>query len=194
VKLNKYLFIILLGIIIAEAMIILKVCLSEDTIDSQKDYIEYNESLNIDYNYTLKGNSPDEFEYLFSQNPIDAKSKELYDSYDGSTRMITEIEEKIKSWWQKEMEVAYNQLLILLNEEDKQNLIESQTSWVKYMENKKQLDNSFFLKDTYNSVGELRKSFVISNKAKEIKARAYSLLEYQYIINGEINMIFSSKE
>jgi len=59
--------------------------------------------------------------------------------------MISEIASKYKNWWYTEMKVAYNQLLKLLDEEDSQNLIKSQTSWESYMENKKYIEESFFI-------------------------------------------------
>ena len=104
--------------------------------------------------------------------------------------MISEIASKNKNWLYTEMKVAYNQLLKLLDEEDSQNLIKSQTSWESYLENKKYIEEIFFYQHKYDSVGELRKALFVSEEAEETKARAYSLLEYLYIINGEINMVF----
>lgn len=150
--------------------------------------------LEVKYNYTIKGNTSDDFPFLIERNPIDLKYKELYAAYDGSNYMISEIETKYKNWWHTEMEVTYNQLLKLLDEEDIQNLIKSQTSWESYMESKKCIEESFFNQHKYDTVGSLRKALTVSEEAKETKARAYSLLEYLYIIRGEINMVFSSEE
>jgi len=147
-------------------------------------------SWDIIYNYTVKGNTSDEFSILIDGNPIDLECEKLYAAYDGSSRMITEIAAKYKDWWYVEMKVAYNQLLSLLDEEDKQNLIKSQTSWESYMESKWNMEDSFYYQHKYDTVGQLRTSLSANEEAEETKARAYSLLEYLYIISGEINLVF----
>jgi len=151
-------------------------------------------SLVVKYNYTITGNSSDEFSTLITGNPIDLKYEELCKDYDGSSRMIEEIESKYKDLWYAEMEVAYNQLVKLLDEEDLKSLIDSQTSWESYMENKKLIEESFFFQQKYDTLGTLRTALTFAEEAEETKERAYSLLEYLYIITGEINMVFSSEE
>ena len=188
VKTKKYLLVITLS------LIFLLSCSQKDTLVKQNNRIEAStNSLDVKYNYTIKGNTSDEFSILIEGNPIDLEYSELCKTYDGSSRMISEIASKYKNWWHAEMEVTYNQLLELLDEEDSQNLIKSQTAWESYMENKKHIEESFFYKHKYDSVGELRKALSVSEEAEETKARAYSLLEYLYIISGEISMVFSSE-
>jgi len=187
-KTIKYLLIITLP------LIFLLSCNQESISTNQDNRIEAaTNSLDVKYNYTIKGNTSDEFSFLIEGNPIDLKYAELCETYDGSSRMISEMALKYKNWWYTEMEVAYNQLLKLLDEEDSQNLIKSQTSWESYIENKKYIEESFFYQHKYDTVGELRKALSVSEEAEETKAHAYSLLEYLYIINGEINMVFSEQ-
>ncbi len=173
--------------------ILLLACGQEFTLVRQENRIEAPTNyLDVKYSHTIKGNTADEFSILINDNPIDLKYKKLCETYDGSSLMISEIESKYKDWWHTEMEVAYNQLMKLLDEEDSQHLKKSQSSWESYMENKKYLEDSFFYQQKYDSVGTLRKALSVSQEAEETKARAYSLLEYLYIISGEINMVFSS--
>jgi hypothetical protein len=168
---------------------------NSDTMDQQDNNNKsLEEFLDVKYNYTITGNTSDEFPILISDNPIDLKHKELLEDYDGSSRMISEIGLKYKDWWYTEMEVAYNQLLKLLDEKDRQSLINSQISWESYMENKKQIEESFFYQHKYDTVGTLRTALTIAEEAEETKERAYSLLEYLYIITGEINLVFSPEE
>jgi|BioPla2DNA2_1021312.scaffolds.fasta_scaffold58038_2 uncharacterized protein YecT (DUF1311 family) len=188
-KTRKYLLVAILP------LILLVSCHQNDTFVKQHNRDEtLKGSLEVEYNYTVVGNTPDEFPILISSNPIDLKYKEFYEDYDGSSQMISKIESKYKDWWYTEMEVAYNQLLKLLDENDRQSLINSQISWESYMENKKNIEENFFYQNKYDSVGELRKALIIAEEAEETKERAYSLLEYLYIITGEINMVFSSEK
>lgn len=168
---------------------------SDDKSDVQDNNKELQEgNLDVKYNYTVKGETSDDFYYLISSNPIDLMQKEHLEDYDGSSRMLVEIASKYEGFWYREMEVAYNQLLRVLDEEDKQNLISSQTSWESYMESKKHIEQSFYYEHKYDVVGTLRTGLSVEETADETKARAYSLLEYLYIITGEINMVFSSDE
>ena len=146
----------------------------------------------VTYNYTVRGNTPDDFSSCIRDNPIDLKYKELGEDYDGSCRMIVERDTEYKNWWYAEMEVAYSQLLKLLDEEDRQSLIESQTAWESYMAHKKNIENNFYDQGKYGTVGKLRQAFVVSEEAEEVKNRAYSLLEYLYFITGEVNLVFSA--
>jgi len=181
-------------LIIILPLIFLLSCSQENTLVKQDNRIEDStNSLDVNYNYTIKGNTSDEFFIIIKGNPIDLKYEELYEDYDGSSHMISEIESKYKDWWYTEMKVAYSQLLELLDDEDSQCLINSQSSWESYMEDKKNIEESFYYLHKYDSVGELRKALSVSEEAEETKARAYSLLEYLYIISGEINMVFPSE-
>lgn len=168
---------------------------NSDTKDKQDNNDEsLEESFDVKYNYTITGNTADEFPILISDNPIDLRRKELLENYDGSSRMIIDVASKYEEFWYAEMEVAYKQLLKLLDEEDRQSLINSQTSWESYMENNKNIEDSFYDEQKYNGVGTLKVALTVEENAEETKSRAYSLLEYLYIITGEINMVFSSEE
>lgn len=168
---------------------------NDNTLDKQNDIDKSkDEILIVNYNYSVTGNTADDFLVLIIDNPIDLKYKEICKDYDGSSRMIREIDFKYEEFWRREMEVAYNQLLNLLDEEDCQSLINSQIAWESYMENKNQIEESFFFQQKYDSLGTLRTALIFSENAEETKKRAYSLLEYLYIITGEINMVFSSEE
>lgn len=163
-----------------------------DTKNNKNDFLE--ENLDVEYNYTISGDTADEFSSLITNNPIDLRRDELLKNYDGSSRMIIEISSKYKEFWHREMEVAYTQLMSLLDEEDQQSLVNSQTSWESYMENKKHIEESFYNEQKYDVVGTLRVALTVEENAKETKLRAYSLLEYLYIITGEIKMVFSDDE
>jgi hypothetical protein len=142
----------------------------------------------------VKGNTPDEFPILISDNPLDKRYEEICEEYDGSSRMLEEINQRYEEFWYREMDVAYNQLLELLNEDDSKALVTSQDSWENYMENKEQIEESIFFEQKYDSIGTLRTALTYSERAKETKDRAYSMLEYLYIITGEIKIVFSSEE
>ncbi len=197
-KTRKYFFVVIL------LLLILVSCHQSDTLGVQSNIETMNnqdsddesreESIVVKYNYTIKGNTADEFLSLISENPIDLKYEELYEDYDGSSSMIRVINFKYKEFWYREMEVAYNQLLNLLDEKDRQSLIDSQIAWESYMENKSQIEDSFFFQQKYDSLGTLRTALTFYESAEETKKRAYSILEYLYIITGEINMVFSSEE
>lgn len=163
-----------------------------DTQEKESDSLA--ENLDVQYNFTITGESPDEFEVLILNNPIDLRRKELLEDYDGSSRMTIEVASKYEEFWNIEMEAAYSELLDLLDGDDRQKLISSQTSWENYMESKKNIEISFFKEQKYNTCGTLREALAIDENADETKARAYDLLEYLYFITGEIKMVFSSDE
>lgn len=166
-----------------------------ELLDSQeKELDSAEEDADIKYNFTIKGESPDELKALISDNPIDLRHKELLEDYDGSSQMIIEVASKYEEFWNVEMEVAYNKLLGLLDENDRESLINSQSSWENYMESKKNIELSFFNEQKYGNCGTLREALAIDDNADETKARAYDLLEYLYFITGEINLVFSPDE
>lgn len=150
------------------------------------------ESNNIKYNekYTLKGNTSDEFAFLMVENPIDLEYKKRCDNYDGSSLMLIQIEEDYKNWWASEMEAAYIELQNLLEGEDLEQLKKSQVSFMEYLDSKGAVDTSFYVVQKYDTVGNLRRSMVYSDNAELIKNRAYILLEYLYILTGEIKFVF----
>lgn len=184
-QLKKYLLIAILLIVILTS------CHHNENFSNKKD--NYN-LINVKYNYTIKGESSDDFLQLILNNPIDLKRKEFLENYDGSCHMIKEISSKYEEFWFTEIEVAYSKLLRLLDKQDRQSLINSQTSWESYMENKKNIEKSFYNDCKYNTLGKLKEALIIAENAEQTKARAYSLLEYLYIITGEINMVFSSND
>lgn len=176
-------------------LVFLTSCQQKDTLINLDNYeTSETQDKDVKYNYTVTGESSDDFFYLISDNPIDLRQKELLKEYDGSSSMLIKVASKYEEFWYREMEVAYNQLLKLVDEEDRQNLINSQTSWESYMENKKHIQKSFYSDHKYDVVGTLRTALSVEENAEETKARAYSLLEYLYIITGEINLVFSSEE
>lgn len=164
--------------------------LNNSRTQSLENASQNNSSEELHYDYTVKGNSSDEFSILIQGNPIDEAHRVLLANYDGSSRLLIEYSNQYKEWWQVEMEQSYNQLLFMLNEEDCHYLKQSQASWEEYMENKKDLELSFFFNQNYDTIGNLRKALSVNEEAEETKERAYSLLEYLYIITGEINLFY----
>lgn len=148
----------------------------------------------IQYGYTVSGNTPDEFLVLMSQNPIDLKENELLKKYDGSSQMIVDISKKSQEFWMREIENVYTELIVLMNDADKKALIDSQNAWKNYLKNKQSIEQIFYNKQNYGDIGTLRVALISKENADEIKRRAYILFEYKYIITGEIRMIFSSDE
>lgn len=148
----------------------------------------------FDFTYQLKGNTADEFAFLIANNPIDAEYQRLCENYDGSSSKMIELSNIYKEWWYTEMEVAYAQLLNLVDKEDLQALKNSQETWEVYKKNKFELDKIFYIEDKYDTVGHLRKAFVYDDEARLVKERAYVLLEYLYIFEHEINFVFNVDE
>lgn len=196
-KIKKYFVVVILLLLILASCHqnkILSVHDNIETMNKQDDDEFKEEPLVVKYNYTIKGNTADEFPSLIADNPIDLKYEELCQDYDGSSRMIRVINFKYEEFWNREMKVAYKQLLNLLDEKDRQSLIDSQIAWESYIENKDKIEDSFFFQQKYDTLGTLRTALTFYDSAEETKKRAYSFLEYLYIITGEINMVFSSEE
>lgn len=158
-------------------------------VEVQDDLKENN---NIKYNkkYTLKGNTSDEFAFLMTENPIDLEYEKICDNYDGSSLMLMQIEDDYKNWWASEMETAYTELQNLLEGEDLEQLKKSQVAFLEYLNGKDAMDTSFYVEQKYDTIGNLRTSMVYSENAELVKNRAYTLLEYVYILTGEINFVF----
>lgn len=155
----------------------------------ESESIEYN---TIEYNekYKIKGDTPDEFSSLIYENPIDLEYEKRCSNYDGSSLMTMEIEADYKNWWNAEMEKAYSELEKLLEGEDLEQLKLSQEAFLEYLNSKENLDTSFYFEQKYGAIGNLRSSSVYYEKSELVKNRAYTLLEYLYILTGEINFVF----
>ncbi len=148
----------------------------------------------LEYGYVVSGNTPDEFLVLMSNNPIELKENEELKKYDGSSQMIVEISQKSQEFWMREIENVYKELIVLMKNDDKKALIESQKAWENYMKNKQIIEQSFYNKQNYEDIGTLRIALISKENEDEIKRRAYILFEYQYIITGEIRMLFSPED
>lgn len=166
---------------------------NEDDVDNkvleESDSIEYN---TIEYNekYKIIGDTPDEFSSLIYENPIDLEYEKRCSNYDGSSLMIMEIEADYKNWWNAEMEKTYSELEKLLEGEDLEQLKLSQEAFLEHLNSKENLDTSFYFEQKYGEIGNLRSSSVYYEKSELVKNRAYTLLEYLYILTGEINFVF----
>lgn len=150
--------------------------------------------IKIQYNYIVKGGTTDEFELLIKNNPIDLRYSELIKDYDGSSEMIKRLNNEYMLFWDNEIDQAYSNLLKILKNKDLQLLIDSQINWESYIENKIKIENSFYEEMKYNKVGTLRAALRYDEIANETRVRALTLLEYLYIINGEIKMVFKREE
>ena len=148
----------------------------------------------IEYGFTIKGDSTDEFYFCFLENPIDAKINKMYESYDGSSRMIAEIAAVKRDLWRVELDDAYGRLLLLSDADEREMLTTAQAAWEEYMAYKKTTDDNFFRNVKYDTVGHERLGFLVDEEAEATKERAYVLLEYIYIITREIKMVYTPSE
>lgn len=144
-------------------------------------------------NYELKGEFYDEM----LRNPIDhdyeVELNELINSKEINTTLgWGALEGKYTEIWDKELNQIYKKLLSKLDREPREALIESQKEWLQY-----HLKETKFVEETfiYNGYLGSRGPVSLATDIKErIRERTMQLLEYRYLLDGEVEFLYQSKK
>lgn len=132
----------------------------------------------------------DKFSELVRLNPIDKEYNkefnEFQNSKDFSTSGWLELENKYTELWDKELNEIYIKLQALLNDKQKNILIESQKAWLKFhLKESDFVYETFIQGDPQNNLGtQGLVNLQISIKDRE-RERTLELMEYYYLISGK---------
>jgi uncharacterized protein YecT (DUF1311 family) len=109
---------------------------------------------------------------LFAQDkyPIDKFEEECINNNSTTTGMNNCIEESCKQW-DAELNKYYKLLMGILSKEEKQELKDSQVSWLKYRD----LETKFRMNTFLNNQGTMYSNMAMSEKLSIVKQRALEL-------------------
>ncbi|WP_128101516.1 lysozyme inhibitor LprI family protein [Paenibacillus sp. DCT19] len=128
------------------------------------------------------------------RNPIDHDYEVEFNEFQNANEIVTTMEwgalqGKYTEIWDKELNHIYKKLLSKLDGEPREALIESQKDWLQY-----HLKESKFVEDTFINNGYLGSSGSVSLATairERIRERTIQLYEYRYLLNGEIEFLYS---
>ena len=157
------------------------------------DAAEEPASLPFDFSMLMRSSEP------FESNPIDA-AFEADSRRSGSTGSMLSSTSDIYDAWHAEMEHAYQQLLGILNSNEKTNLARAQAAWEEYMEAKyAQLTSTFYpLSDyifhqVYGGPGSADRVIIHSMHTDETRSRALELMEQVYFFTGKVQFQYDKE-
>ncbi|RAR41046.1 lysozyme inhibitor LprI family protein [Paenibacillus sp. MDMC362] len=142
-------------------------------------------------NYDLTGEFYDEM----LRNPIDhdyeVEFNELQNSNEFTTFEWGALESKYTEIWDKELNQIYKKLLSKLDKEPREALIESQKEWLQYhLRETKFVEKTFISNGYLGSQGSVSLGRVIRERNRE---RTMRLFEYRYLLDGEVEFLYQSK-
>ncbi|MCM3172705.1 lysozyme inhibitor LprI family protein [Paenibacillus sp. MER 99-2] len=128
------------------------------------------------------------------RNPIDHDYEVEFNEFQNANEIVTTMEwgalqGKYTEIWDKELNHIYKKLLSKLDGEPREALIESQKDWLQY-----HLKESKFVEDTFINNGYLGSSGSVSLATairERIRERTIQLYEYRYLLDGEIEFLYS---
>lgn len=142
-------------------------------------------------NFELSGKFYDEM----IRNPIDHDYEMEFNELQNSKEIITTLdwgafEGKYEKIWDEELNHIYEKLLSKLDRESREALIESQKEWLKY-----NLKETKFVEKTYIDTGYLGSKGSVSlakDIMERIRERTMQLMEYRYLLDGEVEFSYQS--
>ncbi|MFU1795601.1 lysozyme inhibitor LprI family protein [Paenibacillus azoreducens] len=153
-----------------------------------------NEALSMSIgNYDLKGEFNDEM----LRNPIDHDYEVEFNEFQNSKEIITTLgwgalESKYTEIWDKELNQIYKKLLSKLDREPREALIESQKEWLQYhLRETKFVEKTFINNGYLGTQGSVSLATVIRERIRE---RTMQLFEYRYLLDGEVEFLYQSKQ
>lgn len=140
--------------------------------------------------------SKGEFYDEMLRNPIDHDYEVEFNEFQNSKEIITTLEwgafeSKYTEIWDKELNQIYKTLLSKLDKEPREALIESQKEWLQYhLRETKFVEETFIYNGYLGSRGPVSLSTVIRERIRE---RTMQLFEYRYLLDGEVEFVYQSK-
>lgn len=127
---------------------------------------------------------------------IDIKNKSIDAAY--YSIKVNDISDHIEmictypNYWWEEMDYTYNQLNSVLNNEDRQILVQSQEAWETDFYNQNILQNNLYINNKYSEAYDDEIVELNILQMENVRYRVLELKEYYYIITGEL--IFQYEE
>ncbi|CAI6082655.1 hypothetical protein PAECIP112173_03644 [Paenibacillus sp. JJ-100] len=139
--------------------------------------------------------SSGEFYDEMLRNPIDHDYEMEFNELLNSKEIITTMdwgafEGKYEKIWDEELNHIYEKLLSKLDRESREALIESQKEWLKY-----NLKETKFVEKTFIDTGYLGSKGSVSlarDIMERIRERTMQLMEYRYLLDGEVEFLYQS--
>jgi uncharacterized protein YecT (DUF1311 family) len=135
------------------------------------------------YTYDMAGNA----RKLLEANSLDRDyDRDMRNPANHTTYGMADVNKKYIKLWDRELNVIYQKLLLILNDEEKELLIDSQVGWLQHHENEQKFTSKALSKDAGTF-------FIVQQGSAyrlRLRDRTLQLMEYYRRLGGEVEFVY----